>query len=158
MLGIIWRIGDIAKNIENTMDFNDLSRFEGSKSASFSYIFGVPVSRSFFDRLGFGFGVDLGAVWAPKWGPCWGDFLGLGWKSAKRTPAAAGALFSRVHGVKFGSFWATLSSTFSEVAFGGSLDRFLLILGSKWAPKGTSLAPLWVPNWVQISSLFFDEF
>ena len=27
--------------------------------ASFSYVFGVSVSRSFFDRLGVGFGVDL---------------------------------------------------------------------------------------------------
>ena len=70
MLGIIWRIGDIAKNIENTIVFNDFSRFGGSKLASFSYVLGVSVSRSFFDRLGVGFGVDLGAVWAPKWGPC----------------------------------------------------------------------------------------
>ena len=29
MLGIIWRIGEIAKNIENTMVFNDFSRFGG---------------------------------------------------------------------------------------------------------------------------------
>ena len=70
MLGIIWRIGDIAKNIENIMVFNVCSRFGGSKLASFSYVFGVSVSRSFFDRLGVGFGVDLGAVWAPKWGLC----------------------------------------------------------------------------------------
>ena len=70
MLGIIWRIGEIAKNIENTMVFNDFSRFGGSKLASFSYIFGVSVSRSFSDRLGVGFGVDFGAVWAPKWGLC----------------------------------------------------------------------------------------
>ena len=40
--------------------------------ASFSSVFRVSVSRSFFDRLGVGFGVDLGAVWAPKWGLCWG--------------------------------------------------------------------------------------
>ena len=66
MLGIIWRIGEIAKNIENTMVFNDFSRFGGSKLASFSYVFGVSVSRPFFDRLGVGFGVDLGAVWALK--------------------------------------------------------------------------------------------
>ena len=52
------------------MVFNDFSRFRGSKLASFSYVFGVSVSRSFFDRLGVGFGVDLGAVWAPKWGLC----------------------------------------------------------------------------------------
>ena len=44
----------------------------GSKLASFSNVFGVSVSRSFFDRLGVGFGVDLGAVRAPKWGLCWG--------------------------------------------------------------------------------------
>ena len=30
--------------------------------ASFSYVFGVSVSRSFFDRLGVGFGVDLGSI------------------------------------------------------------------------------------------------
>ena len=70
MLGIIWRIGDIAKNIENTMVFNDFSRFGGSKLASISFVFRVSVSRPFFDRLGVGFGVDLGAVWAPKTGLC----------------------------------------------------------------------------------------
>ena len=70
MLGIIWGIGDITKNIENSMVFNDFSRFGGSKLASFSYVFGVAVSRSFFDRLGVGFGDDFGAVWAPKWGLC----------------------------------------------------------------------------------------
>ena len=48
--------------------FNDFSRFGGSKLASFSYVFRVPVSRSFFDRLRVGFGVDFGAAWAPKWG------------------------------------------------------------------------------------------
>ena len=70
MLGIIWRIGDIAKNIENTIVFNDFSRFGGSKLASFSYVFGVSVSRSFSDRLGVGFGVDFGAVWVPKSNLC----------------------------------------------------------------------------------------
>ena len=70
MLGIIWRIGEIAKNIENTMVFNDFSRFGGSNLASFSYVFGASVSRSFFDRLGVGFGVDVGAVRAPKKGLC----------------------------------------------------------------------------------------
>ena len=70
MLGIIWRIGDIAKIIKNPPVFYDFSRFGGSKLASFSYVFRVPVSRSFFDRLGVGFGVDFGAVWAPKWGLC----------------------------------------------------------------------------------------
>ena len=54
------------------MVFNDFSRFGGSKLASFSYVFRVSVPRSFFDRLGVGFGVDFGAVWAPKWGLCWG--------------------------------------------------------------------------------------
>ena len=70
MLVIIWRIGEIAKNIENIMVFNDFSMFGGSKLVSFSYVFGVPVSRSFFDRLGVGFGDALGAVWLPKWGLC----------------------------------------------------------------------------------------
>ena len=70
MLGIIWRIGEIAKNIENILVFNDFSRFGGSKLASFSFVFRVSGSRSFFDRLGVGFGVDFGAVWAPKWGLC----------------------------------------------------------------------------------------
>ena len=70
MLGIVWGIGDIAKNIENAVFFYDFSRFGGSKLASFSYIFGVLVSRSVFDRLGVGFGVDFGTVWALKWGLC----------------------------------------------------------------------------------------
>ena len=70
MLGIIWRFSDIAKNIENIMVFDELSRFGGSKLAAFSHVFGVSVSRSFFDRLGVGFGIDLGAVWASKWGLC----------------------------------------------------------------------------------------
>ena len=65
MLGIIWRIGDIAKIIKSLEVFNELSWFGGSKLASFSYVFGVFVC----DRLGVGFGADLGAVWAPKWGP-----------------------------------------------------------------------------------------
>ena len=64
MLGIIWRIGEIAKNIENIIVFNDFSRFGGSKLASFSYVFGVSVSRSFFDRLGISFEVDLGTILA----------------------------------------------------------------------------------------------
>ena len=49
---------------------NEFSRFGGSKLASFSYVFGVSVSRSFFDRLGVEIGVDLGAAWAPKGGLC----------------------------------------------------------------------------------------
>ena len=68
MLGI----GDIAKIIKNLQVFNEFSWFGGSKLAAFSYVFGVSVSTSFFDRLGVGFGVDLGAVWDPKWGLCWG--------------------------------------------------------------------------------------
>ena len=36
----------------------------------FFFVFGVSVSRSFFDRLGVGSGVDFGAVWVPKWGLC----------------------------------------------------------------------------------------
>ena len=67
MLGIIWSIGEIAKNIKNTMVFKDFSRFRGSKLASFSYVFGVSLSTSFFDRLGVDFGADLGAILAPKW-------------------------------------------------------------------------------------------
>ena len=62
MLGIMWGVGDIAKIIKNLQVFNDFSRFGGSKLASFSYVFGVSVSRSFFDRLGVGFGVDLGSI------------------------------------------------------------------------------------------------
>ena len=67
MLGIIWRIGDIAKIIKHLQVFNDFVWFGGSKWASFSYVFGVSVSKSFFDRLWVGFGVDFGAVWVPKW-------------------------------------------------------------------------------------------
>ena len=69
MLGIIWGIGDIATIMENTDVFNDF--LDGSESRSWHYfnVFWVSVSRSFFDRLGVGFGVDFGAVWAPKWGP-----------------------------------------------------------------------------------------
>ena len=70
MLGIMWGVGDIAKIIKNLQVFNEFSRFGGSKLASFSYVFGVSVSRSFFDRLGVGFGVDVGAAWAPQWGLC----------------------------------------------------------------------------------------
>ena len=66
MLGIIWRIGDIAKNIENIMVFNDFSRLGGSKSASFLNVFRVSVPRSLFYRLGVGFGIDFVAVWVPK--------------------------------------------------------------------------------------------
>ena len=62
MLGIIWGIGDIAKNIENTLFFNDFSRFGGSKLASLSYVFGVSVSRSFFDRLGVDFEASLSSI------------------------------------------------------------------------------------------------
>ena len=68
MLGIIWRIVDIAKSIKNLYVFKEFSRFGGSKLALFSYVFGVSVSRSFCDRLGVCFGVDLGAIWVPKWG------------------------------------------------------------------------------------------
>ena len=46
------------------MVFDDFSRFGGSKLASFSYVFGVSVSRSFFGRLGVGFGVDLESILA----------------------------------------------------------------------------------------------
>ena len=67
-MGIIWRIGDIAKNIKNTLVFNDFSWFGGSKLASFSYVFGVSASRSFFDCLGVGLGVDLGSILGPFWG------------------------------------------------------------------------------------------
>ena len=49
--------------------FNEFSWFGGSKLASFSYVFGVSVSRSFFDRLGVGFGVDLGSILAFKSDP-----------------------------------------------------------------------------------------
>ena len=76
---------------------------------------------------------------SPKWGPFWdvfGDFLGLGWKSAKRIPAAAGAVFSRVHGVKFGTFLATFSRTFSKAAFRRLLDQFFVsTLGAKLGPN-----------------------
>ena len=68
MLGMIWRIGDIAKNSENQNVFNEFSRFGGSKLASFFCVLGVYVSRSIFDGLGVGFGVDLGAIWGSKWG------------------------------------------------------------------------------------------
>ena len=58
--------------------------------ASISSVFRVSVSRSFFDRLGVGSGVDFGAVWAPKgqmgsmlgglgglvWGRFWDGFWG----------------------------------------------------------------------------------
>ena len=70
MLGIMLGIGDIAKIIKNLQVFNEFSWFGGSKLESFSYVFGVSVSRSFFDHLGVGLGVDFGAVWVPKWGLC----------------------------------------------------------------------------------------
>ena len=62
------------------MVFNDFSRFQGSKLASFSYVFGVSLSASFFDRLGVDLGADLGAILAPKSGLCselWGVDLVL---------------------------------------------------------------------------------
>ena len=71
----------------------------------------------------------FGPFWGPKWGPFWdifGDCLGQGVKSAKRTPTAAGALFSRVQGVRFGTHFATFSRTFSKVAFGRSLGKFFV--------------------------------
>ena len=89
MLGIIWRIGEIVKNKENIQVFNDFSRFGGSKLASFSYIFGVSVSRSFSDRLGVGFGVDFGAVWDPKWG-LWRQSAAVPRRFLWATPTAAG--------------------------------------------------------------------
>ena len=60
----MWGIGDIAKIIKNLRIFNALPWFGGSKLESFSYVFGVSVSRSFFDRLGVGFGIDLGTILA----------------------------------------------------------------------------------------------
>ena len=70
MLGIIWRIGEIAKNIENIMVFNDFVQVRGIEVDIIFLCFRVSVSRSFLDRLGVGFGVDFGAVWAPKWVLC----------------------------------------------------------------------------------------
>ena len=94
MLGIIWRIGEIATNIENTMVFNDFSSFGGSKLASFSHVFGVSVSRSFFDRLGVGFGVDFGFILALKSDPnrpkngieFWIDFRCHAWRKQRTIP------------------------------------------------------------------------
>ena len=57
-------------------------------------------------------------------------------KSAKRTPAAAGALFSRVQGVKFGTYFAIFSRTFSKVAFGRSLGKFFVNLKVQVGPQG----------------------
>ena len=61
MLGIIWRIGEIAKNIENLMVFNDFARFGGSKSVSFSYVLGCL----FQDRFLIVLGSVLGSIWEP---------------------------------------------------------------------------------------------
>ena len=80
MLGIIWSIGEIAKIIKSTMVFNIFLRFRGSKLASFSYVFGVSLSTSFFDRLGVDLEAELGAILAPKSGLCselWGVDLVL---------------------------------------------------------------------------------
>ena len=57
-------------------------------------------------------------------------------KSAKRTPTAAGALFSRVQGVKFGTYFATFSRTCSKVAFGRSLGQFSVKFRVQVGPQG----------------------
>jgi len=81
---------------------------------------------------------------APKWAPIWyvnGDCLGQGRKSAKRTLAAAGALFSRVQGVRFGTYFATFSRTFSKVAFGRSLGKFFVNFRVQVEPQGDQFGP-----------------
>ena len=90
---------------------------------------------------------------APNWDPFgdhFGDFWGQGCQSAKRTPAAAGALFSRVQGVKFGIHLATFSKTFSKVALGRSLGAFFLTFGAQVGPTrdplGSMLAPILESN------------
>ena len=70
-----------------------------------------------------------------------GGSLGYGWESVKRTHAAAGALFSRVQGIKLGPFFATFSRNLSGAAFGRSLVHVLVDFRVQVVPKGTSLAP-----------------
>ena len=94
MLGIMLGIGDIAKIIKNLQVFNEFSWFGGSKLKSFSYVFGVSVSRSFFDRLGVGFGVDFGSILALKSDPnrpkngieFWIDFRCHAWRKLPTIP------------------------------------------------------------------------
>ena len=64
------------------MVFNEFSKFGGSKLASFSFVFRVSVSRSFFDCLAVDLGVDLASIWAPKW-------------MSRGLPVASGSAFQR---------------------------------------------------------------
>ena len=61
MLGIIWRIGEIAKNIENIMVFNDFSRFGGRTWHHFLMFLGYLFRDSFLIVLG----SVLGSIWEP---------------------------------------------------------------------------------------------
>ena len=85
-MGIIWRIGDIAKFSENLQVFNEFSWFGGSKLVSFSSVFGVSVSKSFLIVLGSVLGSILepfgipngvyvegfgGLVWSRFWDGFW---------------------------------------------------------------------------------------
>ena len=82
---------------------------------------------------------------APNWDPFgdhFGDFWGQGCQSAKRTLAAAGALFSRVHRVKLGHIFYFCSKTFSKVALGRSPGAFFLTFGSQVGPTGDHLGSI----------------
>ena len=109
-----------------------------------------PLLRRFFDHF-----------WsprAPNWDPfgdLLGDFWGQGCQSAKRTLAAAGALFSRVQGVRFGIHLATFSKTFFKVALGRSPGAFFLSFGSQVGPTGGHLGSILGPILGPIFTLRF---
>ena len=76
------------------MFFSWLFLVWGSKLASFSYVCGGSVSRSFFDRLGVGFGVDFGSILTLKSDPnrpkngieFWIDFRCHAWRKQPTIP------------------------------------------------------------------------
>ena len=114
-------------------------RFPTCCAQFFHHFLGTRL-RKLFDHL-----------WSPRapnrdpFGDHFGDFWGQGCQSAKRTLAAARALFSRVQGVKFGIHLATFSKTFSKVALGRSLGAFFLTLGSQVGPTGSHLGSVLGP-------------
>ena len=79
MLGIIWRIGDIAKNIENIMVFMNFQGSGGRKLASISFVFGYLFQDRFFDRLGVGFEIDFGGRLGSQMGSMLTGLGGLVW-------------------------------------------------------------------------------
>ena len=62
---------------------------------------------------------------------------------ASKALASAGALFSRVQGIKLGPFFATFSRTFSGAAFGRSLGNLLVDFSVQVVSQGDQFGSLW---------------